>query len=63
MKRTLCAKKRTQYVGNKAKCIGANPVAEAYKVLAAIYTAKEPTLEDAMVAIEEAVGFLGEALE
>lgn len=42
-----------------------NPVEEAYKLLESLMNQKSEavTIEEAMIAIEEAVGYLGEALD
>lgn len=40
-----------------------NPVERAYKILVATYNTKDIEKEDALIAIEEAIGYLGEALE
>lgn len=40
-----------------------NPIAEAYKILLEIQDNKEATSDDAFIAIEEAIGYLGEALD
>ena len=39
------------------------PVELAYELLVATYDTKNVTKEDAIIAIEEAIGYLGEALE
>ena len=39
------------------------PVELAYELLVATYNTKNVTKEDAIIAIEEAIGYLGEALE
>ena len=40
-----------------------NPVDLAYELLVTTYNTKDVTKEDALIAIEEAIGYLGEALE
>ena len=48
---------------NDLKRTQANPVDLAYELLVATYNTKNVTKEDAIIAIEEAIGYLGEALE
>lgn len=40
-----------------------NPVAEAYRILLDVFNKKDATIEDFSIATEEAIGYLGEALE
>lgn len=40
-----------------------NPIERAYKILVATYNTKDIEKEDALIAIEEAIGYLGEALD
>lgn len=48
---------------NDLKRIQSNPVELAYELLVTTYNTKNVTKEDAIIAIEEAIGYLGEALE
>ena len=48
---------------NDLKRTQANPVERAYELLVTTYNTKNVTKEDAIIAIEEAIGYLGEALE
>ena len=48
---------------NDLKRTQANPVELAYELLVTTYNTKNVTKEDAIIAIEEAIGYLGEALE
>ena len=48
---------------NDLKRMQANPVELAYELLVTTYNTKNVTKEDAIIAIEEAIGYLGEALE
>ena len=43
--------------------INPNPVELAYKLLVSIYNTKDVNEEDLFIAIEEAIGYLGQALE
>lgn len=40
-----------------------NPIERAYKILVATYNTKNAEKEDALIAIEEAIGYLGEVLD
>ena len=40
-----------------------DPIQEAYQILYEALNDKETDLQDAMIAMEEALGYLGEALE
>lgn len=40
-----------------------NPIERAYKILVATYNTKDIEKEDALIAIGEAIGYLGEALD
>lgn len=48
---------------NDLKRTQTNPVELAYELLVTTYNTKNVTKEDAIIAIEEAIGYLGEALE
>ena len=48
---------------NDLKRTQTNPVELAYELLVSTYNTKNITKEDAIIAIEEAIGYLGEALE
>ena len=48
---------------NDLKRTQTNPVELAYELLVSTYNTKNVTKEDAIIAIEEAIGYLGEALE
>ena len=48
---------------NDLKRTQTNPVELAYELLVTTHNTKNVTKEDAIVAIEEAIGYLGEALE
>ena len=48
---------------NDLKRTQANPVELAYELLVTTHNTKNVTKEDAIIAIEEAIGYLGEALE
>lgn len=40
-----------------------DPIQEAYQIIYKALNGKETDLQDAMIAMEEALGYLGEALE
>lgn len=48
---------------NDLKRTQTNPVELAYELLVSTYNTNNITKEDAIIAIEEAIGYLGEALE
>ena len=48
---------------NDLKKAQTNPVELAYELLVTTYNTKNVTKEDAIIAIEEAIGYLGKALE
>ena len=48
---------------NDLKRTQANPVERAYELLVTTYNTKNVTKEGAIIAIEEVIGYLGEALE
>ena len=48
---------------NDLKRTKTNPVELAYELLVSTYNTKNVTKEDTIIAIEEAIGYLGEALE
>ena len=48
---------------NDLKRTQTNPVELAYELLVSTHNTKNVTIEDAIIAIEEAIGYLGEALE
>ena len=48
---------------NDLKRTRTNPVELAYELLVTTYNTKNVTKEDTIIAIEEAIGYLGEALE
>ena len=40
-----------------------NPISEAYEILLKVMNNPDADKEDALIAIEEAIGYLGEALD